>query len=392
MTITYEDRGVSAHKPDVRAAVARLDHGLFPGAFCQAYPDSLAGSPDHCLLSHADGAGTKSIIAYLHYLTHRDPLVFEGIAQDSLVMNLDDLACVGARGPFLLSNTIGRNAKLVPGEVISAIVEGYRKIAARLGEQGIEIVMTGGETADVGDSVRTLIVDSTLTTRMRRDAFVDASRVQPQQVIIGLASDGMATYEDRPNSGIGSNGITALRHELLDARYREVPEAFAPQIATLAYVGPFGLDDAAPGLGMTVAEALLSPTRTYSPVLKTILDGGLDGISAIFHNTGGGQTKCLGFGSGIRYVKDNLFPEAPFFRLVREVRALPYREMLRTFNMGFRMEIVCDEARSDSVLEAAARFGIAARRTGYTEATQGANCLQVDTPTGSVTFDAHSLG
>ena len=386
MTITYEDRGVSAHKPEVRAAVAAQDHGLFPNAFCHAYHDLFTGSPEHCILSHADGAGTKSIIAYLHYLTHRDASVFEGIAQDSLVMNTDDLACVGALGPFVLSNTIGRNAKLVPGDVIAAIVQGYRKTCTMLAAQGIEIAMTGGETADVGDSVRTLVVDSTLTTRMRRDRFIDAGKVRPGQVIVGLASDGQATYETCPNSGIGSNGITALRHEMLDARYRDVAEAYAPEIAGLAYVGPFGLDDLAPGLGMTVAEALLSPTRTYAPVVKVILDDGIEGISAIFHNTGGGHTKCLGFGSGIRYVKDDLFPEAPFFRLVHEVRGLRYREMLRTLNMGFRMEIVCDEARSASIVEAAARFGIAARRTGYTETVHGGNRLHVDTPDGPVEY------
>ncbi len=387
MTVTYEARGVSPDKPDVKAAVAQLDKGLFPGAFCHAMPDILGGSVAHCLLSHADGAGTKSILAYLHYKQHGDAAIFQGIAQDSLVMNTDDLLCVGATGPFVMSNTIGRNKMLIPGEVVTQIVAGYSKVVAMLGEHGVEITIAGGETADVGDLVRTVIVDSTLTVRMRRADFIDAAKVRAGQVIVGLASDGQASYEDRPNSGIGSNGITAIRHEVLNRTYRDgSPEAYAPEIHDLAYVGDYALSDLAPGLGMTVGEALLSPTRTYAPVIKAILDRGLDGISAIFHNTGGGQTKCLNFGSGIRYIKDGLFPEAPLFRFLRETRALPYREMLRSFNMGFRMEIVCDEDRAQSIIDAAGAFDIAARIYGRTEKSDGPNRLLIDTPEGIVEF------
>ncbi len=372
--------------------MAQLDKGLFPGAFCQALPDLLGGSGEHCLLSHADGAGTKSILAYLYYKQHGDPAIFEGIAQDSLVMNLDDLLCVGALGPFVLSNTIGRNKPLIPGEVVTALVRGYKHACDMLGEHGIEVAIAGGETADVGDLVRTVIVDSTLTTRLRRDRFIDAAHVRAGQVIVGLASDGQATYEARPNSGIGSNGITAIRHEVLNGTYRDdAPEAFAPEIRELAYVGDYELDDPAPGVGMSIAEALLSPTRTYAPVIKAILDEGGDGISAIFHNTGGGQTKCLKFGGGkgggIRYVKDGLFPEAPLFRFLREARRLPWREMLRSFNMGFRMEIVCDEDRAPSIIAAANRHGIAARVYGRTESSNGANQLIIDTPEGMMVFD-----
>jgi phosphoribosylformylglycinamidine cyclo-ligase len=244
----------------------------------------------------------------------------------------------------------------------------------------------GGETADVGDVVRTVIVDSTMTTRLPRAAFIDASRVQPGMAIVGLASDGEATYEDRPNSGIGSNGITALRHEILGPQYRDLyPEAYAPEIAEFAYTGSHDLADTLPGLGIGVAEALLSPTRTYAPVIKAVLGSGITGIGAIFHNTGGGQTKCLNFGHGIRYVKDNLFPEAPFFRFVRETRQLPWREMLRTFNMGFRMEIVCDPARVTEIIAAAASFNIAARHVGHTEAAER-NALVVHTPDGVEMF------
>jgi phosphoribosylformylglycinamidine cyclo-ligase len=386
MNITYEARGVSPDKPDVKAAVAQLDKGLFPGAFCHAMPDILGGSPDHCILSHADGAGTKSILAYLHYKQHGDPKIFRGIAQDSLVMNTDDLLCVGALGPFMLSNTIGRNKMLIPGEIVTEIVTGYKQVVEMLGGHGVEIVIAGGETADVGDLVRTVIVDSTLTVRMRQADFIDAAQVKPGQVIVGLASDGQATYEDRPNSGIGSNGITAIRHEMLDLSYRDYTEAYAPEISHLAYVGQYALTDAAPGLNMTIGEALLSPTRTYAPVIKAILSEGREDISAIFHNTGGGQTKCLNFGSGIRYVKDDIFPEAPLFKLIRETRALPYREMLRTFNMGYRMEIVCDESRAASIIAHAKRFGIAAKIYGRTEKSAGANELIVTTPEGTITF------
>jgi phosphoribosylformylglycinamidine cyclo-ligase len=348
---TYEDRGVSPHKTDVKSAIEGIDSGLYPGAFCKAVPDLLCGSADHCLLLHADGAGTKSALAYIHYRRHKDPSIFHGIAQDSLVMNLDDLACVGAFGPFVLSNTIGRNAKLVPGEVIRAVIAGYDNLSRKLAEYGIAVHSCGGETADVGDLVRTIVVDSVMAARMARKDFVDCSRVKAGQEIVGLASDGRAVYEQAANSGVGSNGFTAFRHELLTGRYREeFPETFAPEVGGLAYTGAFDIDDDLPGGGMTVGEALLSPTRTYAPILKDILGRYREQVSAIFHNTGGGQTKCLNFGENIRYVKDNLFPAPAIFAFLSEKTGLPSREMYRSsiWDTGWRSSATPRRARASS--------------------------------------------
>jgi phosphoribosylformylglycinamidine cyclo-ligase len=386
--ITYEDRGVSAGKQDVKAAIKAVDPGIFPGAFCKAVPDVLGGSPDHCFLLHADGAGTKAALAYMHYRRHKDASIFHGIAQDSMVMNLDDLACVGAAGPFALSNTIGRNAKLVPGEVIEAVITGYEMLAEKLKGHGIEIYGCGGETADVGDLVRTIIVDSVMAVRMERDAFIDCSRVEGGQEIVGLASSGRAVYEDAYNSGVGSNGFTALRHEILAGKYcEEFPETFAPEIAGLAYNGKWDIDDGLPGTEMTVGEALLSPTRTYAPVLRDIISRHRESISAIFHNTGGGQTKCLTFGRDIRYVKDNLFPAPPIFAFVKEQTGLPEREMYRVFNMGHRVEIVCKPGVSSAIVDIAGRFGVEARIVGHTEHRRGGVSLDIVSPAGCVRYE-----
>ncbi len=364
----YEDRGVSPDKSEVKAAIRGFDGGLFPGAFCKALPDIYDNSPEHCFLLHADGAGTKSAVAYIHFRRHGDAGVFRGIAQDSLVMNLDDLACVGAMGPFVLSNTIGRNAKLIPGEVLRAIIEGYEELAEKLGVLGIEISSCGGETADIGDLVRTIVVDSVLATRMARKDFIDCSKVRRDQTIVGLASSGRAIYESTYNSGTGSNGFTSLRHELLSGRYREeFPETFAPDISDLAYSGRFDIDDPLPGTSMTVGEALLSPTRTYAPIVKEIVEGYKGRISAILHNTGGGQTKCLNFGNNIRYIKDDLFPVPPVFEFLGQQTGLPKREMFRVFNMGHRMEIYCDPEVSESIIAISEKFGVSGRVVGRTE-------------------------
>lgn len=388
--ISYEQRGVSAHKEDVVRAVSHLDPGVFPGAFCKAVPDVFTGSPDHCVLLHADGAGTKSSLAYLHYKRHGDPAVFHGIAQDSLIMNIDDMLCVGALGPYVLSNTIGRNAKLVPGEVIQAIVAGYERVSRSLEPFGFQITACGGETADVGDLVRTLIVDSSVATRMERSAFINAKHVKAGHAIVGLASFGQATYEDRPNSGIGTNGFTALRHGLLPPRYREeFPESFAPEIYEMAYTGAFDLDDPLPGTSFTVGEACLSPTRTYAPVIAQVLASHREAVSALFHNTGGGQTKCLNFGANVRYVKDNLFPAPPLFRFIRETTGSPLREMLRVFNMGHRMEVVCEPSVAPGVIEIARSFGIEAQVVGRVEPLDGRKELIVETQGETVEFQPH---
>ncbi len=375
--IRYEDRGASADKGEVHKAIAGEHPGLYPGAFCKVLPDTLTGSPEHCLLIHADGAGTKSILAYLHWKETGDLSAFRGLAQDSLVMNIDDLACVGVFGPMLLSNTIGRNAKLIPGDAIAEIIGGYRECIAMLAGHGIQVESGGGETADLGDVVRTLVVDSTLVARARRLDLITGEKLRPGLVIVGLYSGGQAAYETRENSGLGSNGYTMLRHEFLSAHYKSAyPEVFAPEIAALAYTGKHRMSDPLPGAnGMTVGQALLSPTRTYTPVLKKVLEQVGPQVAAIFHNTGGGQTKCLRFGQGLTYVKDSLFAPPPMFRILYENPALSRRELYRTLNMGHRMEVVCEKAAAPAVIAASRSFGIDAQVVGRTEASGGANRL-----------------
>lgn len=362
---SYEDRGVSPHKPDVRAALAHTGLGLFPGSFAKAVPDVFTGSLDHCLVFHSDGAGTKSVVAYLHYRRHHDPSIFNGIAQDASVMNLDDLLCVGATGPFLLSNTIGRNAKLVPGEIIAALIQGYEDFIDRLRQHNVDVILCGGETADLGDIVRTLVVDASIATRMERAAFIDCNNVKPGHAIVGLASAGQATYEDAPNSGIGANGFTAARHELLRSTFRkDFPETFAPEIEPLAYIGNYDLDDPLPDSTLTIGQALLSPTRTYAPVLMQAFARFRPHISGLFHNTGGGQTKCLGFGVNVHYEKFDLFDPPPIFRFIQSAAGLSLREMLRTFNMGHRLEVVCDEGVAPEIVALSQSFGVDAKIVG----------------------------
>lgn len=380
--IRYEDRGASADKGEVHKAIAGEDPGLFPGAFCKILPDTLTGSPDHCLLIHADGAGTKSILAYLHWRETGDLSAFRGLAQDALVMNIDDLACVGAFGPFLLSNTIGRNAKLIPGEAIAEIIAGYRDCIAMFAGHGIEIVSGGGETADLGDTVRTLVVDSTVVARAPRRSMLSGARLKPGLAIVGFASGGRATYESADNSGLGSNGYTMLRHEFLSSHYKAAyPEVFAPEIAALAYTGRFRMSDTLPAPSiagepaMTVGQALLSPTRTYAPILKAVLDLVGDAVAAVFHNTGGGQTKCLRFGKGLTYVKDDLFALPPVFRLLRDNPALSPRELYRTLNMGHRMEVLCEPSVAADIIHTCKSFNVDAKVVGRTEASEGPNRL-----------------
>ncbi len=375
--LSYEDRGASADKSDVHKAIADEHPGLHPGAFCKTLPDTLTGSPEHCLIIHADGAGTKSILAYLHWKETGDFSVFRGLAQDSLIMNVDDLACVGAFGPMLLSNTIGRNAKVIPGEAIKEIITGYRECMAILDSHGIQVVSGGGETADLGDVVRTLVVDSTLVARAKRNDIVSGEKLRPGLSIVGLYSGGRASYESAENSGLGSNGYTMLRHEFLSSHYKDAyPEVFAPEIAALAYMGKYRLGDSLPGgSGMTVGEALLSPTRTYAPILKKVMESVGPRVAAIFHNSGGGQTKCLRFGNGLTYIKDSLFAPTPVFKILRENPALSPRELYRTLNMGHRMEVVCEPGAVAAVIAASQSFGIDAKVVGRTEAASGANRL-----------------
>ncbi|MDO5733752.1 MAG: AIR synthase-related protein [Eubacteriales bacterium] len=365
----YLKRGVSANKSEVKAAVASQDKGLFPGAFAKVSKDP-AGDPDYCFLFHADGAGTKSSVAYLQYCESGDPTVFRGIAQDSFVMNSDDLLAVGACGPFYLSNTIGRNAQRIPGEVIAELISAYADFAAKLGEYGIEVELTGGETADVGDLVQTIICDSTLGARMRRDEVIDASNIGPGQLIVGLSSTGQSSYEDRENSGIASNGLTAARHFILSPHYREkYPESFASSLdPSLAYVGKYRLSDPLPGSSLSIGQALLSPTRSYLPVFKNFLKEWRSEVKGIIHNTGGALTKSLNFGqSGTRFVKEELFERPAIFKAIAEQGAISEKEMYEVFNLGQLMEVYCSEAAAEALINEAAKFKIEAKIIGYTE-------------------------
>ena len=368
---TYEERGVSPEKPDVKRAISGIDTNLFPGAFCWVVRDILTSNSAKVLISHADGAGTKASLAYIQYKETGDPSVFRDIAQDSLAMNVDDMATIGCFGPFLFSNTIGRNAKLIDGNVIRAIIEGYHSQCAVLADQGIHLEICGGETADIGDIVRTIVVDSTLSAMMDWNDVIDCSKVTVDQAIVGIASYGKTTYETQPNSGIGTNGFTALRHDLLHRSYRDkYPETFAPEIYDNAYAGRYRLTDKPGQLGMTVAEALLSPTRIYAPIVARMIKECRSLISGIFHNSGGGQTKCLNYGEGIHYVKDELILLPPVFEFIRAETKLPLRHLARTYNLGCRMEIVCDYAVVDTIVNIAADFGVHAQRIGCTKASQ----------------------
>ncbi|MBA2479862.1 MAG: phosphoribosylformylglycinamidine cyclo-ligase [Planctomycetes bacterium] len=371
----YRARGVSASKAEVHAAIATQDPGLFPGAFCKIVDDALTGSAEHCLVIHADGAGTKSSLAYLAWMEGLGDQVWAGIAQDSLAMNLDDCACVGALGPYLVSNTIGRNAKRVPGTVIAGIVNGYQRMCDLLSDHGIDCRMTGGETADVGDLVRTVIVDSTVTTRLRRDRVIDAARMAPGDVIVGFSSTGLAAWEDLPNSGIGSNGLTGARHELLGAVYRDrYPESYAPEIdRALVYSGTHSLHDLLPGDVVTVGAALLSPTRTYLPLVKRLLDEiPAADLHGLIHCSGGGQSKIVKFGAlgratGNRYVKDGLFPIPPLFQAIQSASQQGWAGMYAVYNMGHRLEAVVPPSRADACLAVAASCRIDARIVGRVE-------------------------
>jgi phosphoribosylformylglycinamidine cyclo-ligase len=375
----YAQRGVSASKEDVHNAIAQLDKGLFPKAFCKIVPDTLAGDPDYCTIMHADGAGTKSSLAYLYWRETGDLSVWRGIAQDAVVMNTDDLICVGATGPMLLSSTIGRNKNLIPGEVISEIISGTEEVLQMLRDHGVEIYSTGGETADVGDLVRTVIVDSTVIARMRRDQVISNDRIQAGDVIVGLASFGQATYESTYNGGMGSNGLTSARHDVL-AHYLadKYPESFDPAIdRNLIYSGSKKLTDTVQtewptsADTITVGQLILSPTRTYAPVAKALLDELRSQIHGMVHCSGGAQTKVLHFVDNLHIIKDNLFPIPPLFRLIQTESGTSWQEMYKVFNMGHRLEIYLSEDHAQQVIDIAKSFGIDAQLIGRAEAYEG---------------------
>jgi len=365
----YAQRGVSFGKEDVHSAIRTLDKGLFPKAFCKIVPDLLTGSEEHCVVMHADGAGTKSSLAYLYWKETGDLSVWKGIAQDALVMNLDDLLCVGATGPILLSSTIGRNKMLVPGEVISAIIQGTEELLDDLRNHGIDIHSTGGETADVGDLVRTLIVDSTVLCRMKRADVIDNARIGAGQVIVGFSSSGRTTYEQEYNGGMGSNGLTSARHDVFFHELAEkYPESFDPAIPhSLVYSGSYSLTDYVEGAPLNAGKLVLSPTRTYAPVVKAILGAHRAAIAGMIHCSGGAQTKVMHFTGNVHVIKDQLFSTPPLFRMIQEESGTDWKEMYRVFNMGHRLEIYTDALTAEALIAIANTFQLDAQIIGRVE-------------------------
>ena len=369
----YMQRGVSASKEDVHRAIANLDKGVFPGAFCKISPDILGGDPAYCNIMHADGAGTKSSLAYLYWKETGDISVWRGIAQDAVVMNTDDLICVGAPDQMLLSSTIGRNKNLIPGEVIAEIINGTEEVLQMLRDHGVGIYSTGGETADVGDLVRTIIVDSTVIGRMKRSDVVSNANIQAGDVIVGLASDGQATYENKYNGGMGSNGLTSARHDVL-AKYlaTKYPESFDPSVPeSLVYSGSKQLTDVVEGADLDVGQLILSPTRTYAPVIMAILKSMRSQIHGMVHCSGGAQTKILHFVNNVHVVKDHLFPIPPLFDLIQKESGTDFKEMYQVFNMGHRMELYVSPERAEEIIQISESFGIPAQIVGYVEAFSG---------------------
>ena len=366
----YNLRGVSAAKEDVHNAIKNIDKGIFPKAFCKIIPDILGGDDEYCNIMHADGAGTKSSLAYMYWKETGDINVWKGIAQDAIVMNTDDLLCVGAVDNILVSSTIGRNKMLIPGEVISAIINGTDELLADMREMGVGIYPTGGETADVGDLVRTIIVDSTVACRMKKSDVIDNSKIQPGDVIVGLSSSGQATYEKSYNGGMGSNGLTSARHDVF-SKYlaTKYPESFDNSIPQeLVYSGTMTLTEQIEGLGIDAGQLVLSPTRTYAPVIRKILDAKRNKIHGMIHCTGGAQTKVLHFiNDNCKIIKDNMFAVPPLFKIIKEESNTDWKEMYQVFNMGHRMEIYVNPEDAEEIIQISKSFNIDAQVIGHVE-------------------------
>ena len=365
----YNLRGVSATKDEVHAAIKSVDKGLFPSAFCKIVPDYLGGDDNYCNIMHADGAGTKSSLAYAYWKETGDLSVWKGIAQDALIMNIDDLLCVGAVSNILLSSTIGRNKRLIPGEVIAAIINGTEELVEQLRSYGISIYTTGGETADVGDLVRTIIVDSTVTCRMKRSEVIDNSNIQDGDVIVGLSSCGQASYESEYNGGMGSNGLTSARHDvfnkLVSEKYPDTFDAGLPN--DLVYSGTKNLTDKITGVSLDAGKLVLSPTRTYAPVIKAVLDEMRSEIHGMVHCSGGGQTKVLHFVNDLHIIKDNLFELPPLFKMIQEESNTDWKEMYQVFNMGHRMELYVHPSQAEKIISISKGFNIDAQIVGRVE-------------------------
>lgn len=369
-TDKYAERGVSSQKEDVHKAIANIDKGLFPQAFCKVIPDVLGNDADYCNVIHADGAGTKSSLAYIYWKETGDISVWRGIAQDAIVMNIDDLLCAGITDNFLLSSTIGRNKKRIPGEVIAEIINGTESFIADLKQYGVNIISGGGETADVGDLVKTIIVDSTVTARAKRSEIISNHRIQAGDVIVGLASDGQATYENQYNGGMGSNGLTSARHDVFGSIYREkYPESYDEQLKPeLAYAGQLNLTDKIDGIPLNAGQMVLSPTRTYAPVIKAIFDAVKPEIHGMIHCTGGGQTKVLHFvKQPLHIIKDQLFETPILFKTIQTQSGTSWQEMYKVFNMGHRIEIYVKPEIAEKIISIAANFNIQAKIIGRVE-------------------------
>jgi phosphoribosylformylglycinamidine cyclo-ligase len=367
----YNQRGVSASKEDVHQAISKLDKGLFPKAFCKIVPDYLANDPEYCTVMHADGAGTKSSLAYIYWKETGDLSVWKGIAQDAIVMNIDDLLCVGATQNILLSSTIGRNKNLIPGEVIATIINGTEEILEMLRQHGLNITSTGGETADLGDLVRTIVVDSTVVCRMKRTEVIDNNRIKPGDVIVGLSSYGKAIYEDAYNGGMGSNGLTSARHDVFSKTYASrYPETYDDLVPNdLVYSGKYNVTDSLPGADVNVGKLVLSPTRTYAPIIVAVLNSLRGHIHGMVHCSGGAQTKVLHFIENLHVIKDDFFDTPPLFKLIQEQSGTDWKEMYKVFNMGHRMEIYVEEKYASEIIRTSESFGVAAQIIGKVESS-----------------------
>jgi phosphoribosylformylglycinamidine cyclo-ligase len=365
----YSQRGVSASKEDVHNAISNLDKGLFPQAFCKIVPDHLGNDDDHCTIMHADGAGTKSSLAYIYWKETGDLSVWKGIAQDAIIMNIDDLLCVGATENILLSSTIGRNKNKIPGEVISAIINGTEEILTMLRHFGLNIISTGGETADLGDLVKTIVVDSTVVCRMKRNDIIDNSQIKAGDVIVGLASYGKALYEDHYNGGMGSNGLTSARHDVFSHAYaQKYPETYDDAVpADLVYSGKYNVTDSIPGVEVNIGKLVLSPTRTYAPIMTEVFKTLRKQIHGMVHCSGGAQTKVLHFINDLHVIKDNLFEIPPLFRIIQDQSGTDWKEMYKVFNMGHRMEIYLEEKYAAEVIAISKKFEVEAKIIGRVE-------------------------
>lgn len=371
MSDRYSERGVSASKEDVHQAISKLDKGLFPKAFCKIVPDYLGNHPEYCTVMHADGAGTKSSLAYVYWKETGDLSVWKGIAQDAIIMNIDDLLCVGATENILLSSTIGRNKNLIPGEVIAAIINGTEEVLAMLRRHNLNIVSTGGETADLGDLVRTIVVDSTVVCRMKKGEVIDNSRIKAGNVVVGLSAYGKASYEDHYNGGIGSNGLTSARHDVFDHEYAsKYPETYDRNVPSkLIYSGKYKVTDSIPGVEVNVGKLVLSPTRTYAPVIVEVLHRLRPYINGMVHCSGGAQTKVLHFIEKLHVIKDNLFEVPPLFKIIQEESNTDWKEMYKVFNMGHRMELYVDEKYASEIIGIAKQFHVDAQIIGRVESS-----------------------